>query len=287
MKFISLGPKGFVPVPANKQVEDHGFSYSSNPGKDVMDYRVSAKKQSSGAERPAKQAGISYVAVWDPGMPANTSSGASAIFDTLLDKKGLKIEKITDTNQETLAYFDTVVVPNFGVHPTGTKDWDKNVREYVLNGGTALLCHRSVGYTPCAFVPFPEIGKPSDQVVKERDVKIVASHPLSDDLTVRRRYPDDYKNPAYQGQMDATAFKIGETYQFGFCDYVPIIPAKGAVVVAESLARSEPVVVVGKAGKGKVVMAGMGIGQDDIGNSKMADGDGKLLLNAVYWLTEK
>lgn len=287
VKFISLGPKGFVPVPANQQAEDHGSSYSSKPGKDVMDYRASAKKQSSGAERPAKQSGISYVAVWDPGMPENESSGAGPIFDALRDKKGLKIEKIASVDPKTLAYFDAVVVPNFGTSPTGIKDWEKNVRDYVLNGGATLLCHRAAGYTPCAFVPFPEIGTPGQKVVKERDIKILASHPLSDDLSIRRRYPDDYMNPAYQGQMDATAFKIGETYQFGFCDYVPIIPAKGAVVVAESIARSEPVVVVGKAGKGKVVMAGMGIGQDDIGNSKMADGDAKLLLNAIYWLTEK
>ena len=287
VKQFFLGKKGVVDIPACTPLKPGSMpGYSGFPGEDVANYDLSAKTEA--AKRPAKLPGQSYVAVYDPtSSRAGYASGAGAIADTLSRARGIKAEKIKDLSPETLAWYDAVVVPNFGNDAQLTDGWEQNLRGYVLNGGAALLCHRAVGYTPCKFAALPEVGQNALWAPnKTRDMAVVATHPVTSDLVVRKRYPDDYSNPAFKAQIDANAFKVGDTFRTGFCDYIALKPGKGATVLVKG-SDGNPALVAGTAGKGKAVLSGLALGQDEKGAERMAEGDGKLLLNAVYWLVAK
>ena len=98
--------------------------------------------------------------------------------------------------------------------------------------------------------------------------------------------PDDYSNPAFHAQIDANAFKVGDTFRAGFGDYIALKPGKDGTVLVKG-ADGYPALVAGTAGKGKAVLSGLALGQDEKAAARMAEGDGKLLRNAVYWLVEK
>jgi hypothetical protein len=290
VKQFFIGRKGIVKIPESQIVPTGSMSgYSANPGKNILNYKSVKRSSGTTSKRAEKLEGISYVAVFNPRInKKGYTSGAKTLRNSLRNKKGLKVEFIQDLKPETISYYDAVIVPNIGYGSTVTKNWEKYIREYVLNGGSVFLNHRTVGYAPCEFPPFPEVGQNSIHgVVPKRDVKIVGDHPLTSELVLRKRYPDDYKNPAFQAQIDATAFTIGDTYRFGFCDYVPLKPGKNGTVIMRGCETDNPMVIAGKAGKGKVVLAGMSIGQDEKGKEKKNINDEKLLINSVYWLTDK
>ena len=286
VKQFFLGIKGVFEIPEASMLTPGSMpGYSEFPGEDVMAFKPTAESKSAAVKRPAKVQGQSYVAVFTPDLQGNYKSGADAICDTLSKAKGIVTEKLSPENLE---YFDAVIVPNFGGYATLPKDWLKNLREYVLNGGSALLCHRAVGYVPCEFAPLPEVGQNAQSSVnKSRDMQVAAEHPITTDLVVKKRYPDDYRNPAFQSQIDANILKVGDTFRTGFCDYIALKPGKDAQILING-ADGYPSLIAGNAGKGKAVLCGMGLGQDETGkNEKMAEGDAKVLINSVYWLVEK
>jgi hypothetical protein len=288
IKQFFIGKNGIVNIPEHNVLSPGNIpDYSSEPNKDILNYKLE-KKSNCAVKHSPKLDGTSYVAVFKPViMGKNISTGAKSIYNSLLNLRGINVEYINDLNPETISYYDAVIIPNIGYHSV-SKDWECNIREYVLNGGSVFLNHRTVGYAPCKFPPFPEIGKNSiSGVVPQRDIKIVMQHPLTNKLAVRKRYPDDYNNPAFQTQIDLNAFKVGDSYQFGFCDYVPLKPGKNGAVIARSCKNNDPVIIAGKTGKGKAVLAGMSIGQDEKGREKINVNDKKILINSIYWLTEK
>ena len=87
-------------------------------------------------------------------------------------------------------------------------------------------------------------------------------------------------------EKELLALKVGEKFRIGFCDYVPLKPAADTIVLVKG-ADDCPAVVAGKLGKGKAVLAGMAIGQDEKGAERMAPDDEKILVNSIYWLVEK
>lgn len=288
VKQFFLGAKGMMAIPEAKVVPEGSMpGYSSTPGSDIVDYQAPKPAAASAVGRPAKLPGNSYVGVFTP--PAKSGGGgAEAILASLATRKGVKAESITDLDPGTLAYYDAVVIPNIGLYGNMKPGWEESVNNYVQAGGGALICHRSIGYKPCTRPPLPEIGRNlrDDSTMPIRDMEVVADHQVTSDLVIRQRYPEDYKNPAYDGQMDATALKVGDRCRVGFCDYVPIKPGEGTKTLVKGT-DGNPAVVAGRLGKGKAVLAGMAIGQDEKGAERMAPDDEKILVNSIYWLVEK
>ena len=194
------------------------------------------------------------MAVYDPktSSSAGYANGAGAIADTLSRARGIKAEKIKDFSPETLAWYDAVVVPNFGNDArTDRRLGARTCASYVLNGGAALLCHRSGRLHPLqvrgAAGSRPE--RPLGAANKTRDMAVVATLiPSPPTWWCANATPDDYSNPAFKAQIDANAFKVGDTFRTGFCDYIALKPGKGATVLVKG-SDGNPALVAGTAGQ--------------------------------------
>jgi len=131
-------------------------------------------------------------------------------------------------------------------------------------------------------------------------MQVVKEHPVTTGESYRKRFPDLVKNPAFSVQMHATQFSKDEIFEDGFPDYFAVVPAKDSEVLVKSVydkvknQGDDATVVVGKFGKGKVVLAAMGLGclcEKVKGKwqaeEKCTDGERKILVNSIYWLGEK
>ena len=165
----------------------------------------------------------------------------------------------------TLKYADVVVIAQV----RRTNDFNKarqDVDRFVVAGGGLLLTHDAVGYGKHTTL-FPSIGTGLRNPKLDK-AKVSAEHPVTKGLAVGDR--------------------IAQGFRF---DHVAISPGpEGAVLVDNDLGNA--VVVVGKVGKGRVVLCGMLTGvrgdrTDQAGKeAKITDGtELKLLLNAVDWLS--
>jgi len=129
------------------------------------------------------------------------------------------------------------------------------------------LLHDAVGYRRHK-PAFPEIGKGTTNP-KLDTVKVIKEHPVTKGL------------------------KKGETFIHGYADHIAIEKgSEGDVLVVDE--RGYPVVVIGRIGKGKVVLNGMLTGRASkvkgsyVGvDREPTGGELKLLINAVKWLGEK
>jgi hypothetical protein len=92
----------------------------------------------------------------------------------------------------------------------------------------------------------------------------------------------------------------GEVFEHGLLDYFAVKPAAGSEVLVKNVydkAKNQgdnATVVVGKFGKGKVVLAAIGMGclckkanGEWQGEQERTDGERKILTNAVCWLAER
>jgi len=89
----------------------------------------------------------------------------------------------------------------------------------------------------------------------------------------------------------ASAFKPSDCFHTGFPDYIPIQNGSRGEILAQSCAVNgrggEAVLVAGTLGKGKVLLCGLALGCTGVEEEITTKGDEKILLNAIYWLTEK
>ena len=310
IKHFYFGDREGIEPAANRRVSrTTSISYSASPGKDLVAY-ATRRDRSPTASAPKRERlrDHKYIAVLtDKGKEDKRSdqrvTGDIGIYNALQDRDAIKAEFIWDLKPATLRDFDVVIVPNIGsgVRPRVMQDgWEKNVRDYVLAGGAAVLIHHAVGYVPCDFPAFPEVGKNAiDGVVVLQDMRIAAAHPVTDASSKLRRFPERATNPAFQAQLDATAFKVEQTFRAGFIDYVPLSPGPNGKVLAKSVVQEgkggDPILIVGKAGKGKVLLSGIGLGEGGDFNEKgryirregAVKAEENLLVNMAYWLTER
>ncbi len=297
IRFYFLGDPEAVAVPdPGAPVPCRGPGYSVWPGEDLAPAEA-AEPAPAAAPRPALPAGWSRVGILtdrlaDPPPQRPVLRGDEGLYAALQNREALQVEYIGDLETETLAGFDAVIVPNpvkGAIPPMLRAGWEGRLRDYVARGGGALLCHHAVGAYPCEMMPFPELGSALACVV-QRTVKIVQDHPVTTAASVLRRFPEKASNPAFQAQLEATAFKAGDVFQAGFVDYIPLKPAEGVAALAvgnPAGGGGDVVLMAGPVGRGRAVLCGLALGEKNLHEEGIAAGDENLLVNAVYWLTEK
>ncbi len=307
VRFYYIGDRdGVVPPPLAAAPAAPGIGYGAVPGREITALTLPAASEAAvpGATPAApareKQPGLAYVAVLTDqgreGPAAARVTGDQGIFEALRDRKGLAVEYLDRVAPATLAFYDVLIVPNIGVNgrpPVLPDGWETMVRAYVEAGGGLLACHHAVGYRPCAYAYLEEVAAPAlDRVVRIRDIRIVADHPVVNARGILARLPEDAANPAFQAQLEASAFRVGDTFQTGFGDYVPLKAGPQGAVLARGVGAGgadgdEPVLVAGTFGQGRVVASGLALGETVRGGRRVeqcAAPDANLLVNAVYWL---
>jgi len=185
----------------------------------------------------------------------------------VLEKSNFRVFSLPRLDLAALNHADVVIIPQCRSVKFFNQA-EEDIRKYVENGGGILLTHDAVGYRGHKPI-FSEIGKGITN--PERDlVKIIKENEVT------------------------AGFKKGETFIPGF-RYDHIIIEKGPLgeVVIED-EKGEAVVVIGRIGKGKVVLNGMlpGIFGDktESGGAGEKEPEGeelKLLINIVKWLGKK
>jgi hypothetical protein len=300
IKHYFLGTEGVINLPQISELpRNNDISFSHEPDSGIASLKMPDKEKTI-TKLPEKVKGCSYIAVLtDNENPSKDApiSGDNAIYNSLRGRDGLKVELINDISPELLSYYDAVVIPNIGCGKANLpraltgKDWEGILREYVKNGGSVLINHRGIGYTPCKYPPFPEVGVNAiADICKVRDMELVSKHPVANGECWKKRFPAKAKNPAFQEEMDYFTLKPGDSFRIGSGDYIPIKPSAEAEVIVKSKLINgkggDPVVVAGKLGKGKVVLCGMSLGWND-GKEEMNKTEEKILINSAYWMTEK
>jgi len=174
--------------------------------------------------------------------------------------------------------------------------WEKTVRNFVLGGGGAMLIHHSAGYRATASPAFPEVAT-VDSFVPIRGMKIVADHPVINAGSIFRAFPKDAANPAFSVAIARSKMAKGDTFASGFPDYMTLLPGKAGKVIVESVPTGnlggDAAVVVGRPGRGRVVLCGVSLGAKCrkvdgkyITTEELTPEEAAILVNSVFWLAE-
>ena len=299
-------------IPGLKSTDiDSDSVYSISPGKGIMEFKKIAVASTGGSANIRKRdrrPGIIYVGILsDKGrehsLPMRWIRGDEAIQNQLSKQKNIQAELIPDLSAARLKNYDVVIVPNYNQsglqHIKIQGGWEKRLRDFANNGGGVMLLHRSTGYS-CSEIPFPAIGKNAIQTVSTiTNFNVTSDHPVINAECIFRKFPGDAKNPAFQTQMDVLKMKTGEAFSTGTFDHIPLKKGpKGQVLAVSQMddkgRGGSAVLIAGKYGKGKVVLCGTAIGDSCIKSQgkkkfleKITSGEKKILINSVYWLSEK
>jgi len=300
VKFFAITAPGQIPLLEAGASPAGQLAYSAHPGMEFLKQKVSRTSRAS-AER-AKERGKTYVGIFK-GIKGNSLCdwGTEAMYEEAKALKGVVAEYIEDVTEREASFYDVIIMPNRldGSLPPN-KEWPEVLRDFVQEGGSALMVHHAIGRNPPYPTVFPEVGTCGPMCIPITTMQVVKEHPVTTGESYRKRFPDLVKNPAFSVQMHATQFSKDELFEDGFPDYFAVVPAEGSEVLVKSVydktknQGDDATVVVGKFGKGKVVLAAMGIGclckKVDgkwQGEEKCTDGERKILVNSIYWLGEK
>jgi len=296
--FVVLGaPKDCGLPAASTQSEVTACAYSAVPGMEFL--RIESKEQPAADERE-KAPGKVYVGIFKTQVakPSQLDMGAQAMMSALRGQPGLVPEFIEKDSPSTLGFYDVVIIPNMKRRaPNLSEQWQRNLRAYVEKGGGALLVHHSAGYVRTAAPVFPELAAAPDYV-PIATMKVAAEHAVVNGASMRKRFPKKAVDPAYEQYFRATELKAGQEFVVGFPDYIKLEPTGAGQTLVKSAVRGgqggDPVVVAGKAGRGKVVLSGINIGcrASKVGKKytfeeALTAGEQAILVNSVYWLAEK
>lgn len=188
--------------------------------------------------------------------------GADSIIN-ILKKNNIRVFSLPRIDMHALDHCNVVIITQCTSHISFNQGI-RDIRKYVEKGGAVLLLYDAVGYRGHK-PPFPEIGKGTDNP-KLDTVRVTKKHPITEGL---------------------------ETITHAYADHIAIERAvEGEVLVEDE--KSNPVVVAGKLGIGKVVLNGMITGYasrkkgDLRGREKEPAGEElKILINTVKWLGTK
>ncbi|MBN1446261.1 MAG: hypothetical protein JW957_09200 [Candidatus Omnitrophica bacterium] len=279
---LDNGQKIRVPSCHTSERYSHpNIAYSKNPkAVDILIENTPKKKETAKTE---KKKNLIYTGIFNAG---EDTGGEEGIYKALLDYEDIKAEYIDNITPSLIDFYDVIIIPSFGgAKPLDEKkldiNWQKNIREYVKNGGGVILCHNSVGHRYAGGPVFENIGQASGNP-RIRMMKTVVSHPI---ITGRG--------------MKSTQLREEEVFKCGYADHVAMIPGKdGTAAVkgidANGLETNTASVIIGNYGKGKVVLSGMAIGVKHIENTewggeeaKPETGELNILVNSIYWMVEK
>ena len=271
-------------------------AYASEMGMSFLKL-VEEKKTTS---KRKKDEGVIYVAVFRNHTQRKKSCdyGAEAIMQKLSTQRRLTAEWVDDLSANTIEFYDVVVVPNMmGRAPNLADGWEANVREFVMDGGGAMLVHHSAGWSNTSEAMFPEVATVNGHIPM-RGMEVVADHAVVNAAGLEKAFPNDLKNPAFAAQITQYQLAVGTVFGSGFPDYMPLAPGKAGTVVINSVREGnlggDPTVVVGKVGTGRVVLCGMDIGASCqkvkgkwVLEESLSAEEASVLVNSVYWLGQR
>lgn len=303
IRFFLIGPENSVKLPQMKKSK-LSRGYSQHPCMKFL--KIKEKKEKKTLKR-IKEPDKIYVGIFkgigkrkEDGYPYE--KGSKAIYECLKEKEGLVVEYLPSLSEEIVYLYDVIIIPNMG-HPgvpeNLNKDWQKVIREFVFSGGGVLVCQHSVGYENFFPPLFPSIATVKTYVPL-REMKVIKEHPVITGESILRKFPKKANDPAFAQQLRMTRMQKGDIFYAGFADHDILVPGPSGEVIIRSVYDSsrgigdDPVVVVGKFGRGKVVACGMTLGYiyyREKGKwvgpiEKLTEGEKKLLINSVYWLGE-
>ncbi|OGV52313.1 MAG: hypothetical protein A2017_13445 [Lentisphaerae bacterium GWF2_44_16] len=278
VKFLLIAPEKQFSIPKPEKSSQNNLScYADSSGMKFANVKLK-DEDSSKLKIPKVKGKINVGVFVHPQMTAPDFTGPKGqlgIYNELKKADDMALTAIQDLNSETLECFDVVVVPNIRkAYPQ--EGWEGNIRQYVLDGGNALLIHHAVGFASSSKAMFPEIGAGID-VTSETVIKIVSDHPALSGAGLKNGVQDMKKDTVFSSQ---------------FPDYIRLTPGASGKVLAQcpkgKTGEIEDVIVAGEAGKGKVVLCGVNIGCKYENNKFLAEvapqGERNILLNSIRWL---
>jgi hypothetical protein len=278
-RYILIAPRAEVVLPEIKDVNqsDAGYAYKPEMAflkRSKLEEKPLVKRASDG--RPAIGVYV-HPKMIDDNRPM--AIGHRGIRDELMTgKKEFNVVALNSLAPEIVRQYDMIVVPN--IRKTApAAGWEKDLREYVVQGGRVLLVHHAVGFQkikPC----FPEVGR-GVGYTQERTISITKDHPVTTGKGLGK---------------EITALKTGDSFESNFPDYISLASGPSGQVLAQGLRTNGPpenVLVVGNINKGKVVLCGMSLGcifaETKTGyeaTSGLSDPERAILWNATHWLLQ-
>ena len=251
------------------------------------------------ATKRKKTPGVVHVAVFKNEAPRKKGPdfGGEAIMARLRGQEKVAADWVKDLSPKTISFYDVVVVPNMYLRHTNLgPHWESSVRQFVLAGGSALLIHHSAGFRATATPAFPEVATVGDFIAAQ-GMRVVADHPVVNAAAVAKAFPAKVNDPAFASEITRYKLAVGDTFHSGFPDYMQLAPGKAGTVVVRSRRLGnlggDPTVVVGTAGRGRVVLCGMNLGARSrkvagktVTQEFISPQEESILVNSIFWLAQ-
>jgi hypothetical protein len=272
--FYMIGTDQETALPEAKVAPIAGGS-CENPGMKFLE------KKSNGVKfeftKPGKPKVVGVLNIHDKRGRQSQAWGAKAIYDCLVkNMKAAKIIYLENLQNKSINGCDAVIVPNMGPSMPYQlrEDWWKRVADFARQGGGVMLIHHAMGVGSVGESAFPSIGKWSGMYYPAHDFKVVKEHPATKGLN------------------------IGDVFHDNCWDYDQISPGENGIVLAKGIRKDgvpTPALVVGKYGKGNIVISGIGIGCGYKKEGKKSvkyeaaphGGLEKILVNSTKWMLKE
>lgn len=212
--------------------------------------------------------------------------GETGIYEALKEAYDIEPEFISEMSLEELNGFDVLIITKKGWTQTDYKpeSWKENVRKWAADGHGVMAMHETAGCSiPAAkryykWDLFPEIGK-GYRVIKGREIVMNVGHPITKNAAPNTSIPN-------------------QVFRQGFSDYMIFTRGPNCNDIAmgiredkkkKKLLMTQPVILAGAFGKGRVILNGMLTGYDpETGLEKIPSGaERHILLDGVRWLADK
>lgn len=180
---------------------------------------------------------------------------------SLNGKAGIRTSIITNLTWRNLKDVDVLIFNASMQLGDCEENAVENVKQFVHNGGGVIFAHNAVGRYASAFKPtfFPSICKGfADRVVNRQKLNVV------------------------HDKIFEHFLKKGDTYIHRYNDHCQLTPGpKGKVVLTNY--KRQPVMIIGKIGKGRCVYTGEIFGTKASLEAKPDEMSWKMLLNLIRW----
>jgi formylglycine-generating enzyme required for sulfatase activity len=226
------------------------------------------------------------VAIYKEDSEGIKTYGETGIYDTLKETSDIGPEYIPEMTPEKLKDFDVLIITKKGWNKTDYKpeNWKENVRKWVQEGHGVVAMHETAGCSiPAAkrhykWDLFPEIGK-GYRVLKGQEIVMSVGHPITKNAAPNISIPNQVFRQGFSDYMIFTTGKDGNRVALGIRNDVK----------SKKLLMTQPVILAGAFGKGRVVLNGMLTGFDpNTGLEKIPSGaERHILLDVIRWLIGK
>jgi formylglycine-generating enzyme required for sulfatase activity len=212
--------------------------------------------------------------------------GETGIYDALKETPDIDPDYISEMTPEKLKGFNVLIITKKGWKDASYKpvEWKENVRKWAKEGHGVMAMHETAGCTiPAAkryykWNLFPEIGTVY-RVWPGRELVMKVGHPITKNAAPNTAILNQVFR---QGYTDYTIFRRGKNSQ-------DIVMGIRADKKTKKFLMTQPAVLAGLLGKGRVVLNGMLTGfNPENGMEKITSrAERHILLDGVRWLASK